>query len=265
METVRHLKRGFTLTELLVVIAVIAVLAALLISSVLHSKFKARVVTCASNYKQLTLASALYATDDPKGRLPSFELPTDSSQLTNFGNLMPWLIGMPMLTEMEHQGIKPQMWYCPLRKRWRDDSAVFQGKFGRPLITAADLAKFFTDLQGTKYASMDLNWWVPRKLEGSTLTYPDALLIRTRVTTSWPSRIDDANISMLPIVSDWLMGSKSTSGDGFASASGAHAFGGKTRNCNSGYGDGHVETTSAANIKWQLQLSGSGESNYIFY
>ena len=110
MQTVRHLKRGFTLTELLVVIAVIGVLAALLIPSVLHSKFKARVVTCASNYRQLTLASALYATDDPKGRLPSFELPTDSSQLTNFGNLMPWLIGMPMLTEMEHQGIQPQMW-----------------------------------------------------------------------------------------------------------------------------------------------------------
>ena len=265
MKTVRHLKRGFTLTELLVVIAVIAVLAALLIPSVLHSKFKARVVTCTNNYKQLTLASALYATDDPKGRLPSFELPTDSSQLVGFRNLVPWVIGMPMLTEMEHQGIKPEMWYCPLRNRWRDDSAFFQGKFGRPLITAADLAKFFTDLQGSKYAFMDLNWWVPRKLEGSTLTYPDASLLRTRVTTSWPSRIDDVSISMRPIVSDWLIGSKSTSGDGFASASGGHSFGGKTRNCNSGYGDGHVETTSASNIKWQLQLSGSTESNYIFY
>src|SRR5262249_49580286 len=90
MTTNRRLKRGFTLTELLVVmvvIAVIAVLAALLIPSVLHSKFKSRVVNCASNYKQLTLASALYATDDPKGRLPSFELPTDSSQLMGFGNL----------------------------------------------------------------------------------------------------------------------------------------------------------------------------------
>jgi hypothetical protein len=72
---------------------------------------------------------------------------------------------------------------------------------------------------------MDLNWWVPRKLEGSTLTYPDASLLRTRVTTPWPSRIDDASISIRPIVSDWLMGSKSTSGDGFASASGAHPFG----------------------------------------
>ena len=70
MQTVRHLKRGFTLTELLVVIAVIAVLAALLIPSVLYSKFKSRVVTCASNYKQLTLASALYATDDPRADYP---------------------------------------------------------------------------------------------------------------------------------------------------------------------------------------------------
>src|SRR5687767_7682525 len=123
--------------------------------------------------------------------------------------------------------IKPQMWYCPLRKRWRDDSATFQGKFGRPLITAADLAKFFTGVQGSKYASMDLNWWVPRKLENSTLTYPDASLLRTRVTTSWPSRIDDTSISIRLIVSDCLIGSKRTSGDGFASASGAHHFGAK--------------------------------------
>ena len=124
---------------------------------------------------------------------------------------------------------------------------------------------FFTGVQGSKYAFMDLNWWVPRKLEGSTLTYPDASLVHTRVTTPWPSRIDDASISIRPIVSDWLMGSKSTSGDVFASASGAHAFGGKTRNCNSGFGDGRVETTFAPNIKWQLQLSGNTESNYIFY
>ena len=133
------------------------------------------------------------------------------------------------------------------------------------MTTIDDFSKFWTDIQKAKYAGVDLNWWVPRKLEGSTLTYPDASLLRTRVTTSWPSRIDDASISMRPMVSDWLMGRKSASGGGFASASGGHSFAGKTRNCNSGFGDGHVETTSAANIKWQLQLSESAENYYIFY
>src|SRR5436309_3281894 len=119
-------KKGFTLIELLLVVAIIGILVGLLIPMLSYGKFRARVTTCTNNYRQQTLASAVYATEDPKGRLPSFELPTDSSQLATFGNLMPWLIGMPMLAEMEHLGIKPQMWYCPLRKRWEDDRASFQ-------------------------------------------------------------------------------------------------------------------------------------------
>src|SRR5215471_16612207 len=52
--------------------------------------------------------------------------------------------------------------------------ATFQGAFGRPMATIDDLYKYFTDTQKSKYAGVDLNWWVPRRLEGSpTLTYPD--------------------------------------------------------------------------------------------
>jgi prepilin-type processing-associated H-X9-DG protein len=59
-----------------------------------------------------------------------------------------------------------------------------------------------------------------------------------------------------------MSGSKQPSGDGFLEASEAHAYGGKIRNCNSGYADGHVETRSAIDIRWELQLS---EESYIFY
>jgi prepilin-type N-terminal cleavage/methylation domain-containing protein/prepilin-type processing-associated H-X9-DG protein len=260
----RRVEKGFTLIELLVVIAIIGILAGLLIPAVLYGKFKARVTTCTNNYRQLTLAAAMYAGDDSKGRLPSFELPTESSQLMKFRNLHPGLIGLPMLKAMETHGIGPQMWYCPLRKGWQDASTTFQAKVGRPMATIDDFSKYFTDIQKSKYAFLDLNWWVPRRLERSpTLSYPDVSLLPTRLDTPWPSKMDDATISTRAIVSDWMTGSKETSGDSFSSASGAHAFGGKIRNTNSGYADGHVETPSARNIKWELQLE--GENSYIFY
>ena len=262
----RHVEKGFTLIELSVVIAILGILAALLIPAVSYGKFKARVTTCTNNYRQFALAAAMYAGDDSKGRLPSFELPTDSSQLVSFRNLDPWIIGLPMLKAMEiHDIEQPQMWYCPVRNGWPESSATFQAEFGRPMATIDDFSKFFTDIQKSKYAFVDLNWWAPRRLEGSpTLTYPDAALLPTRLKAPWPSKMDDLTVSTRPIMSDWMIGSKDASGDTFISASGAHAFAGKVRNVNSGYADGHVVTHSASSMKWELQLT-DGENSYIFY
>jgi prepilin-type N-terminal cleavage/methylation domain-containing protein/prepilin-type processing-associated H-X9-DG protein len=260
------IKRGFTLIELLVVIAIISVLAGLLIPAVMYGRFRGRVTTCTNNYRQFTLAAGMYSGDDSKGRLPSFQLPTESSQLINFRNLHPGLIGLPMLKAMETYGIsRPQMWYCPVRGKWQTPSEAFQRTFGRPMVTIDDFSKYFTDGQNTVYAWVDLEWWVPRRLEGSpTLTYPDVSLLPTRLDTPWPSRMDDLTVSTRPILSDWMIGIKSSSGDSFASADGAHAFGIKIRNTNSGYADGHVETRSADSIKWELSLT-EPENTYIFY
>src|SRR4030088_76280 len=153
----RHVEKGFTLIELLVVIAIIGILAGLLIPAVSYGKFKARVTTCTNNYRQLALAAVMYAGDDSMGRLPSFELPTDSTQLKGFHNLYPWIIGLPMLKAMETHGIaQPQMWYCPLQNSWQESSTTFQWGFGRPMATIDDLSKFFTDIQRSKYAGVNL-------------------------------------------------------------------------------------------------------------
>ncbi|BDI32831.1 hypothetical protein CCAX7_48820 [Capsulimonas corticalis] len=56
-------KRGFTLIELLVVIAIIAILAAILFPVFATAREKARQSTCASNLKQLGLASLQYSQD----------------------------------------------------------------------------------------------------------------------------------------------------------------------------------------------------------
>ncbi|MCC7495113.1 MAG: prepilin-type N-terminal cleavage/methylation domain-containing protein [Fimbriimonadaceae bacterium] len=56
-------KRGFTLIELLVVIAIIAILAAILFPVFAKAREKARQSSCASNCKQLAVASLSYAQD----------------------------------------------------------------------------------------------------------------------------------------------------------------------------------------------------------
>jgi prepilin-type N-terminal cleavage/methylation domain-containing protein/prepilin-type processing-associated H-X9-DG protein len=57
-------RRGFTLVELLVVMAVIALLAAMLLPALGHGKTSARRVRCVSNLRQLGLAGQMYWDDN---------------------------------------------------------------------------------------------------------------------------------------------------------------------------------------------------------
>ncbi len=65
-----HHQRGFSLTELLVALAVLAVLAAILIAGLARAREYARIAQCLSNLHQLSLAALSYAQHN-QGALPS--------------------------------------------------------------------------------------------------------------------------------------------------------------------------------------------------
>ena len=83
-------RQGFTLLELLVVIAIIAVLAGLLLPALARGKNLARAAQCASNERQIALASQLYADGNDAvsvpGRMARVGVNSDPRNLYEVGN-----------------------------------------------------------------------------------------------------------------------------------------------------------------------------------
>ena len=73
-----HRRQGFTLLELLTVVATVAILAALLLPILSKAKIKAQRTSCVSNLRQLSVAWMLYA-DDNHGFLPE-SYPTNNPE-----------------------------------------------------------------------------------------------------------------------------------------------------------------------------------------
>lgn len=86
-------KRGFTLVELLVVVAIIAVLAGLAFPAYRSAQDRARLTQCSSNLKQIATGLFAYAADND-GALPAVMSGTTHTQITSWGYMIwPYVYG----------------------------------------------------------------------------------------------------------------------------------------------------------------------------
>jgi prepilin-type N-terminal cleavage/methylation domain-containing protein/prepilin-type processing-associated H-X9-DG protein len=94
------MKRAFTLTELLITIAVIAILAALLLGGLSKAKAKTRAIVCKNNLRQFGLALQQYAVDNDD-YLPPEGTGTQLHPTVGWYIALPRQMGIPTYADME--------------------------------------------------------------------------------------------------------------------------------------------------------------------
>src|SRR5678815_962591 len=112
------LKRAFSLIELLVVVAIIGVLAALLLPALTRAKRQARIIQCKNNLRQLSIATQSYAGDNSAYPLYQFRYSWGAALTPYLGGesrALAWIGWYPSV---------PLLYQCP------DDNAHTWGSYG---------------------------------------------------------------------------------------------------------------------------------------
>jgi prepilin-type N-terminal cleavage/methylation domain-containing protein/prepilin-type processing-associated H-X9-DG protein len=139
MKSSVQIHRAFTLLELLIVIAIVAILASLVLGNIARAKLAAHRVTCMSNLKQWVTAAHLYAQENEDG-LPreaaangvnTWEMTAASTNRNVWYNALPETAGVLTMayyaqTPSSQQDfyISGKLFHCP-RARFSDAAATY--------------------------------------------------------------------------------------------------------------------------------------------
>jgi len=121
--------RGLTLLELLVVMAVIAILAAVLLSALHRAKASAQAMACRNNLRQWGTATLLFAADN-NDRLPKDGSASGTGTNDGWYIDLPRILGLPPYCEMPwrtNASIDPGrcIWICPANSRRSNGKLLF--------------------------------------------------------------------------------------------------------------------------------------------
>ena len=105
MKTTIRPRRAFTLIELLIVIAIIAILAALLLPALAKSKARAQRTACLSNQKQIGYSYIMWADDHGDKFPPTVDVAEGGSKM----QLETWQHFLPITNEL----VTPKVLHCP--------------------------------------------------------------------------------------------------------------------------------------------------------
>ena len=200
-EPLRKSPEHFTLIELLIVIAIIAILAGLLLPALNSARKKAQSVSCLSNLKQSGLGLTLYANtfDDylpsPQAMKDEAGNPLESGSLSWGRRLLHTVYG---LSEGQTWEAKPyRKFTCPstpLQERYNGNSIFAEEMFGmNRYLGGAWNSSIAVKISQIGKTARD---WVPERQPGSTIVLADSVREAPQGTQVCFFGTNDATVSV---------------------------------------------------------------------